>query len=325
MMHNSEIANTEAAVLGSAGVQTIPATKAIGKVRSALSVESPVPKDLYAIVVFSKNDPRKPANELSTWNALFRAYWQSWRRLTKLASLHLTPPSQDHLTTLNKQDFGDICVYWGRGKAEDVKKEIEPTPGVYILTSRLDTQSLGLPALPERFQEGWVVVQVKTIERSSEQDSDLAEWNPWETLARSVADEEHLDPETGRDTLEWRKRFMSENKCWSSADVARESGSSAKNQAAIASRWIQEKRIFSVPFERKTWFPRFQFRDGRPIPAVSSVIKAFPDHATGWDLAYFFTSPNSFVGGRKPLELLKEDPKRLESLAQSFANPADAF
>jgi hypothetical protein len=55
------------------------------------------------------------------------------------------------------------------------------------------------------------------------------------------------------------------------------------------------------------------------------VIRAFPDHATGWDLAYFFKSPNSFIGGRKPLDLLTEDPKRLEPLARSFANPADAF
>ena len=144
-------------------------------------------------------------------------------------------------------------------------------------------------------------------------------------FACSVAHQEHPALETDRDTLEWRKRFMSENKCWSSADVARESGSSAKNQAAIASRWLQEKRIFSIIFEGKIWFPRLQFRDGRPISAVANVIKAFPEHATGWDLAYFFTTPNSFIGGRKPLELLKDDPKRLESLARSFANPADAF
>jgi len=325
MAYPSQIASTEAAILDAGGVQTLAAAKAIGKVRSALSIESPVPKDLYAVVVFSKNDPRKPSNELSAWNTLFRAYWQSWRRLTKLANLHLTPSSSNHRTTLNKQDFGDLCVYWGRGKAEEVKREIEPTPGVYLLTSRLDARSLGLPELPKAFQAGWVVVQVKTIERSGRQSSDLAEWNPWETLARSVADEEHLASETDRDTLAWRKRFMAENKCWTSADVAKESGSSAKNQAAIASRWLQEKRIFSVTFEGKTWFPRFQFRDGRPISAVANVIKAFPDHATGWDLAYFFTSPDSFIGARKPLELLKDDPKRLESLARSFANPADAF
>lgn len=322
---SSEMANTQAAILDAGGVQTLAVGQAMGRVRAALSMESSGSRNLYAVVLYSEDDRQKPANDVGTWNALFRAYWQSWRTLARLASVHLPSPDQDHLMTLSKRDFGDICVYWGRGSARDVKEKISATLGVYLLLSHLDTESLGLPALPEPFREASLVVQVKRVEGSREQAGRRDEWNPWETLARSVADEEQLDAETERDTIEWRKRFMSENKSWTSAQVAKESSSSAKNRAAIASRWIGEKRIFSVPFAGKTWFPRFQFRDGRPIPAVSKVIKAFQDHATGWDLAYFFTSPNSFIGDRKPLELLREDPKRLESLARSFANPADAF
>jgi hypothetical protein len=94
---------------------------------------------------------------------------------------------------------------------------------------------------------------------------------------------------------------------------------------AIASRWKAEGKIFSVRFEGKTWFPRFQFQDGRPIPAVAAVIKAFPKHSTGWDLAFFFTNPNSYIEGRKPIEILKSDPERVKSLAQAFVNPADVF
>jgi hypothetical protein len=88
---------------------------------------------------------------------------------------------------------------------------------------------------------------------------------------------------------------------------------------------MREKKIFSVRFEGQQWFPRFQFQDGGPIRAVAQVIKVFPRHATGWELAYFFVTPNSNIGGRKPLELLKEDPARLVSLAQAFAHPANVF
>src|SRR5258708_12624962 len=98
---------------------------------------------------------------------------------------------------------------------------------------------------------------------------------------------------------------MSRNKCWSSSEVAKESSSTAKNRAAIASRWLAEKRIFSVNFERQTWFPRFQFQDGSPIPAISKVIKPFPKHATGWDLAFFFNPPNPFTYGPLPVDLLQ--------------------
>jgi hypothetical protein len=40
-----------------------------------------------------------------------------------------------------------------------------------------------------------------------------------------------------------------------------------------------------------------QFQDGRPIPAVSQVIEVFPEHATGWELAYFFVTANPNIGG----------------------------
>ena len=72
-------------------------------------------------------------------------------------------------------------------------------------------------------------------------------------------------------------------------------------------------------------FPKFQFKDGNPIPAISEVIAAFPEHATGWDIAFFFTVPNSLLGGVKPVALLNRDPKKLVSLAGAFVHPADAF
>jgi len=131
--------------------------------------------------------------------------------------------------------------------------------------------------------------------------------------------------EIEKDTLAWRKRFISDHKCWTSIQIAAESGSTARNRYELASRWSREHKTFAVRYERDLLYPRFQFQDGSPIPAVSRVIKEFPAHATGWDLAFFFTSPNSYIGGRKPLELLKEDPERLVALARSFANPANAF
>jgi len=40
---------------------------------------------------------------------------------------------------------------------------------------------------------------------------------------------------------------------------------------------------------------------------------------------FFLTTPNGFLGGRKPEELLNSDNTRLLSLAQAFAHPADVF
>jgi len=86
--------------------------------------------------------------------------------------------------------------------------------------------------------------------------------------------------------------------------------------------------VLVVPYrsgDHLQWFPRFQFQDGRPSPAVADVIKIFPEQASGWELAYFFVTPNMNISGRKPLELLKQDPARLASLAHAFVHPADVF
>lgn len=327
MSPSSATANAPAAILEAGGVHTLGVGQALDKVRDALSKKSSGYRDLYAVVIYDK-DELAPANNARAWNAVFRAYWKGWRKLAKVTSLSLTHPDQDRLTAgsaFSKQDFGDICIYWSRGSTRDETRHISAVPGVYFLPSHLDAECLGLPAFPEVLREDSVIIQVKRG-RSRNRGVGSNEWNPWDTLAQSVAEEgQQFDKEIQRDSIEWRKRFMSENECWSSAQIAKESGSNARNRAASASRWVADKKIFSVPYEGKTWFPRFQFQHGRPIPAVSKIIGVFPDHATGWDLAYFFTAPNTFIGGRRPLELLKDDPKRLESLAKTFTNPANAF
>jgi hypothetical protein len=118
---------------------------------------------------------------------------------------------------------------------------------------------------------------------------------------------------------------MKNHLSWTAKEVADQSTSTAKNRAALASRWAQERKIFAVKYEGQFWYPRFQFQDGEPLPTVGQVIQAYPAHANGWDFAYFFATPNANIGGRKPLELLKTDPERVLSLARAAADPADAY
>src|SRR5260370_11923911 len=140
----TDIGRTEAMVLDAGGVETIAVEKAIGKVRSALFNKSPDFPNLYGILVYSKSDRKRPANDLGTWNAFFRAYWQSWRRLGSLTHILLTHPDQDRSTSFGKQDFGDICVFWGHGAQKDVERSVKAAPAIYILPSQLAAESFAL-------------------------------------------------------------------------------------------------------------------------------------------------------------------------------------
>lgn len=315
-----------AAILGAAGFRSLGVNQAMNKVRAALSKANAGSHEIYAVVVYGKHETPSEFNYLKIANTFFEAYWKGWRSLSRLSNL--APFSKPYDFQIIDRDSSDVCIYLGCTDAKNVKEKMSTSPGVYIIFSHLDASllgSMGLPPLPEPFRESPVVIQLKMTSHSVSQRRSSPGWNPWNALVQQVAVEDKAEQEIERDTLDWRKEFMSAYECWTSTEVAKQSTSTARNVSAIASRWVAERKIFSVRFEGKTWFPRFQFQDGSPIPVIAAVIKIFQTHATGWDLAFFFTSPSSYLAGRKPIEILKSDPEKIKSLAQAFATPANVF
>ena len=329
MSGSTEITDaTSAAVLEPSGVHRRHPTDAIKQVIAALSKGRSHSDLAYGVVVYSKGYPRTAPTYLATVSTFLRAYLRGWRALSQISQLIVTHQDEDHLQTLEAQSFDDVRFFWGHAPQRDIREKIRPTPGVYIISNHLDAhllENLCLPPLPETVRDIPLVIKVETMRLSTDEGESTRPWTGWEVTTESSAVPETTEPALAKDTLAWRKQFMSENECWTAAKIAEESTSRATNRAAIASRWAAEKRIFSVRFEGQLWFPRFQFQDGNPIPAVAEVIAKFPEHVTGWELAYFFVIPNPNIAGRKPMELLSSDPSRLASLAQAFAHPADVF
>jgi hypothetical protein len=317
-----------AEILEAGGYQSLAVNQAMGKVRDVLSNRPSKSTDVFAVIVHEAHRISNDRSYLTVVNRFLEAYWKGWSTLSRLANEQKSSPRSNHIRTLKDQEAGDICIYWGQADAKDVKEKMDTSPGVYVIPSHLDSSllgSLGLPPLPEPFREMPLVMQLKHSNVSVEEMEAEEKWNPWKTLTEALLKKARVETKIERDTLEWRDRFVSEYPCLTSAEVAQDSTSTAKNRAAIASRWLAEKKIFSIQFGRRVLFPKFQFQDGSPLPVISDMMEEFPKHATGWDYAFFLTTPNTFIGGRKPIELLRTNPEQLVSLAHSFANPADAF
>src|SRR5579863_651240 len=297
--------------------------KAMQHVASGLSRKESGPSPAYAIVVHPTKRAKGTPNYLAAAKTFAKAYTLGLEAISRIKHEILTSPQQHRLQALEPEDY--IHVFLGKATSRDIKRLMQPSPGIYIMPSHLDAgflADLDLPPVPDMLRDVPLVIQIEDSGLMLEEESTaLSGVRP--AIETSVA----LDPEAAidRDTLEWRKRFMAEHPAWTSAQIAQESTSRAKNQPAIASRWAKEKKVFAFDYQGQKWFPRFQFQDGRPVPAVSQVIKLFPQHATGWELAYFFTTQNANLSGRRPLDLLKQDPSRVVSLAQAFVHPADVF
>src|SRR5208283_3102603 len=109
---------------------------------------------------------------------------------------------------------------------------------------------LRLPHLPERFRNMPLVMQVE--EKEQKNDETLP---GWENFVKATFDEIAAQETIDRDTVEWRSQFMKNNPSWTAKDVADQSTSTAKNRAALASRWAQEGKIFAVKYEGQLWDP----------------------------------------------------------------------
>lgn len=120
-----------------------------------------------------------------------------------------------------------------------------------------------------------------------------------------------------------REEFLAAVDTLTSAEIAEINGSRARNVSALANRWKAGGRIFSVGAGRVDRFPAFQFGDdGRPLPVVADVIRAFAGHGE-WAIALWFTAPSGWLGGRTPASVLRTDPASVLDAARNAVEPLD--
>ncbi len=113
-----------------------------------------------------------------------------------------------------------------------------------------------------------------------------------------------------------RAEFFKTVPCLTAAELSDMAGHEAKNRSVTASRWKAQGKIFSVPFQRAELYPAFQFGDGEPLPAMARVMAALPATFSNWQRAFWFTSPNGWLGGDKPSARLADPAAVVEAAAR---------
>lgn len=78
------------------------------------------------------------------------------------------------------------------------------------------------------------------------------------------------------------------------------------------SQWEQAGEIFTLTHEGIDYFPIYAFdpENGyQPRSTLASVITVLTPKKDGWGMAFWFGSSNSFLGGRMPKNVLRDDPQ----------------
>ncbi len=94
----------------------------------------------------------------------------------------------------------------------------------------------------------------------------------------------------------------------SGGQVAAAAQSGAANAHATASRWRTKNRVFAIPDSVGLLYPSFQFdHRGRPLPVMAALLAQLQPALDGWQLALWFTTATSRLGGLRPVDVLDSD------------------
>lgn len=134
---------------------------------------------------------------------------------------------------------------------------------------------------------------------------------------RSVPMPTRRELERAETWLKRRTDFLEKNATVTASELARLTGSQAGNSSARAHDWSKAGRVFSVNDGARERFPLFQLHEGQPIPAVATVLQLLRAKLSDWQIAFWFTTPNSWTGKwRAPAELLATEPERVVEAAR---------
>lgn len=98
------------------------------------------------------------------------------------------------------------------------------------------------------------------------------------------------------------------------ADIAQLAGLSTRNSSAQPNKWKKQGLIFAINHGGVDYFPGYGLdrdRGFRPVKTLAPIIEILGAHKDGWGMAFWFRSNNSFLGGKRPQDLLATAPDRV--------------
>lgn len=153
----------------------------------------------------------------------------------------------------------------------------------------------------------------------------LAERQPPQVLAR-LAEEmvprapapPHLLKEAAM-LVRARKAVLESGDWLTAAQVAELAGLSTRNPSAQPNKWKKQGAIFAIHHGGVDYFPGFGLDPDagfRPVKNLARIIQIFQGHKDAWGMAYWFASANSFLGARRPQDLLASAPEQVIAAAE---------
>lgn len=107
-----------------------------------------------------------------------------------------------------------------------------------------------------------------------------------------------------------RSHILSSGDFLLAQDLADHLGIHVQLMGAALKEWEADRRIFSIEHGDFKSFPVYAFPaegGASPIPALKDILSILYPMKNGWGVSFWFISPNAFLGGKRPQDLLSTE------------------
>ena len=116
-----------------------------------------------------------------------------------------------------------------------------------------------------------------------------------------------------------RKAVLETGDWLTTAQFARMVGFSRSDARFHTNKWKKDGQIFTIRHRGVDYFPRYaldpSIRD-QPVKGLARVLNVFHGRKADWGTAHWFASVNSLLGGKRPQDLLIDQPDRVVAAAK---------
>jgi hypothetical protein len=199
-----------------------------------------------------------------------------------------------------KSDFRTLV-----GTPTEVRKQLNNTKADRVVALTMPRGEEATKALSEFLKLVGPLIQT-LVERRREK--------TFETLVDALVPQVPVSPDLMKEAeMAGRARSaVLESGNWlTAAEVSKLAGFSDTNPSAQPNKWKRDGLIFAIRHNGIDYYPDYcldpdlGFRPRKEVPQILGVLKERKDD---WKVAFWFASMNSFLGGRRPQDVLATEP-----------------
>lgn len=119
--------------------------------------------------------------------------------------------------------------------------------------------------------------------------------------------------------MQARSEVLANARWLTALQVAERAGFNTSNPSKQLNQWKSDGIIFSIQHDGVEYYPSYALdeKNGfQPLKIIADLIHLFQEKKSGWGIAFWCSSPNGYLGRKRPQDTLVTDPESVLNAAR---------